>query len=203
MQNVLVIVDPFVYMNTEFETEIGNNFCFFLNHVCEIERKKGTKIIYSLGNNQNDYIPHNGELGDTQHMTDKSINELIKIHQQDIITNSNDLWHEVCNINLNNIFFGGFWFGKCVFSHVSNLIYKSHHKVKPYITMNLCLTLPNSSWIHYLFSDNNNHYSSHVAINKSKFSYSMWGPSGFEKIKLQKSDYVPDKIQLKRGELWR
>jgi hypothetical protein len=170
MNNALMIVDAWkkcVSHDVEKFPHLPQDtksFGVFLNRVCELERKKGTVIIHSPSG--------------------QPIMDEIKIHKQDLIYSASDPIGSAEHINIylkkmnvNNLYVGGFHFGRCTHNHA--IKFKKDAKgSKKYsafcsrvsIVLNLSMVFPCDSWLNL--------------IKKSElvFSHSLWGNSGFEEI---------------------
>ena len=138
---VLVIVDAWKKYNANhyfpsLHDEV-HAFGVFLNEVCKIERKKGTLIIHSHGEN----IPM----------------EQIEIMPEDLILNyPNDLKTVIkkSNFEINEVFYCGFHFGHCIHNQASQGMGDNAN-----IIINLSALLPDGrGWNHIIKRDSTFHY---------------------------------------------
>jgi hypothetical protein len=159
MKTGLVIVDAWDFRTSskhKIHPELyidAKAFGFFLNRVCELERKKGTKIIHSPSPTSRHQIM-----------------EEMKVDQKDlIVTRGRTLTDVIESADLDKIYFAGFHFGRCIHNHASEISRSSN------IVLNLSMTFPGDKWKESIKSrgvDND-------------FRYYMWGPSGFESMKIE------------------
>ena len=104
------------------------SFGGFLNEVCKIERKKGTRIIHSYAH----YTTHSGPMKD------------IEIYPEDmVIPNANDIMAaiEADGDSIDELYWCGFHFGVCVHGQAEAGVGD-----KANIVTNLCLLFPIHSW---------------------------------------------------------
>ena len=185
MKTALVIVDAYEKQFKEHDTEIVNSICPFINHVCNIEREKGTVIIHSLGKGSPEYYEPMEE-----YITKNSINSLIEFHDKDCFTSSEQLHEEIKSKNIEKVYFAGFHFGKCVHYNLNELYghFKNDTSVSVNnLVLNLSMILKGDSekqtW----------HYSIKTGLTvphvgyppPPHYNYNFWGPSGFEGISLK------------------
>jgi len=159
------------------------NFSNFLDYVCDIERKKGTTIIHTFGVNN------------SQLFSQEKINiSQLTVDEKDKVTFAIQLGATILESNIDEIYFCGFHFGKCIQMHMgeSNRYLSGKtargKRRKPYnkslwknnrnIALNLCMILPpplNPETKHWKNSWKED-------INEKRFNYFMWSPWRFEKI---------------------
>ena len=171
MNNALMIVDAWKKCVSHDVKKFPHlpqdtkSFGVFLNRVCELERKKGTVIIHSS--------------------SCQPIMDEIKIHKQDLIYSCSDPINSAKHINahfkkknVNNLYVGGFHFGRCIQRHaikfkkgaIRDKVRFSAVCDKVSIVLNLSMVFPCDSWLE------------HIKNSKVHFSHSLWGNSGFEEI---------------------
>tara|TARA_Y100000004_G_C8949090_1_gene427656 strand:+ start:925 stop:1458 length:534 start_codon:yes stop_codon:yes gene_type:complete len=171
MNNALMIVDAWKecidYDVKEFPNlpQDTKSFGVFLNRVCELEREKGTVIIHSP--------------------SCKPIMDEIKIHEKDLMYSCSDpinsakhINTHLKKINVNNLYVGGFHFGRCIQRHALNFKKgATEDEIRSFsvcdkvsIVLNLSMVFPCDSWLE------------HIKNSKLDFSHSLWGNLGFEEI---------------------
>lgn len=189
MKTGLIIVDAWSvdYNSTVSEGQIPNwslevkdnvrNFCNFLNYVCDVERKKGTTIVHSLGYTN----PMGTDVKGLKRAGLKSIEEAseLKIHKEDEVSYAHDLGKTIRENNLDLLYFCGFHFGKCIQMHI-DLVFGDIKTMKNNrnIILNLCMILkpPKNA-------ETRKHKNSWKGdIDEKRFNYFMWSPWRFEKI---------------------
>ena len=149
------------------------NFCNFLNYVCDIERKKGTTIIHSLGVVNNKLL--NIKKDEASELT---------VDKKDKITFSTKLGKTIYENNIDEVYFCGFHFGKCIQNHIvdSNIFLintnKEQCKRNRNIVLNLSMILPPPLNSETKKWDNNWRKS----IDEKRFNHFMWSPWRFDKI---------------------
>ena len=91
------------------------NFSKFLTYVCNYERDKGTTIIHSLGTQTGDFLK-NIEVSQ------------VKMKVGDSIVGSDFLGKSIMANELDEVYWGGFHFGKCIHTH-SNRTHQYLNKI--------------------------------------------------------------------------
>ena len=114
MNTALVVVDAWNTSKSSLHKEkpmwdrdVKDNvksFSNFINYVCRVERKKNTTIVHSFGMDVQ-----------TADIYDRNLSA-ITIEKKDEVTNSLELGKVI--ENMDEIFFCGFHFGKCVQMHM-------------------------------------------------------------------------------------
>tara|TARA_R100000008_G_C3490609_1_gene118522 strand:- start:51 stop:635 length:585 start_codon:yes stop_codon:yes gene_type:complete len=149
------------------------NFSDFLSYVCDTERQKGTTIIHSFGVNNSDLLEK--EKG--------NVSELV-VDDEDKITFANQLGKTINENNIDEVYFCGFHFGKCIQMHIketSRYLRDNNKKLwrkSRNIALNLCMILPPPDNAELKKHKN----SWKEDINERAYSYFMWSPWRFEKI---------------------
>ena len=156
MRTGLVIVDAWDFRDSSKhkiypELYIDSKaFGVFLNRVCTLERDKGTTIIHS-----------------PSPASRHPIMEEMKIHEDDLVVKLGQTLKQVISMaDLDEIYFAGFHFGRCIHNHASEISSQAN------IVLNLSMTFPGDKWNERIKVRGFGH----------KFNYYMWGHSGFEKI---------------------
>lgn len=145
------------------------NFSDFLDYVCDVEREKKTTIVHSFGMNVKSDDVHN-----------KNLSGVI-IEKEDKVTNCIELGKFI--ENMDEVFFCGFHFGKCIQLHIkiSNKYLINTNKVlhdkNKNIALNLSMILPFNHKSGY-----NPKNSWKFEIEKPYYNYFMWSPWKFEQI---------------------
>ena len=130
MDNALVIVDAWqnvlaqdleLFPNLEDEITV---FCQYLNHVCEHERNKGTRIIFC---------------------SNKPINNAIKPKDGDLVLNRDLGPLEFAKLDY-QYYFAGFHHNRCIKTVMKEAIRYRLLPSRCGIVLNLTMTFPGDSW---------------------------------------------------------
>tara|TARA_R100001126_G_C4836916_1_gene154849 strand:+ start:230 stop:796 length:567 start_codon:yes stop_codon:yes gene_type:complete len=182
MKTALVIVDAydFEYIKKNCNPRINddslnvNPFCKFLNRVCDIQRQKGDIIIQSFN-----------QISGRDEYTVKGLNKNINFQfGTDIFVNRHhDLNKIVRDRKIKKVYFGGFYFGKCI----SNHLFRIHPAEGPNdsftnVALNLSMVVHGHSWKKHILREDE--YSNQRWYKKMK--YYLWGVDGFDRINLIK-----------------
>ena len=179
MNTALVVVDAWNTSKSSFHKEkpmwdkdVKDNvksFSNFINYVCRVERKKNTTIVHSFGMDVQ-----------TADIYDRNLSA-ITIEKKDEVTNSLELGKVI--ENMDEIFFCGFHFGKCVQMHMkmsNKYLSQSNnilHTKNKNIALNLCMILPFNQKPGF-----NPRNSWKFEIREEYYNYFMWSPWKFEQI---------------------
>ena len=194
--------------------DVERNFSNFLNYVCEVERQKGTIIIHTFGVTDSPLLKYSAaprpifghyQLESMESPIPVYLEEKIDISQltvdeKDKITSASQLGKTIDECNLDEVYFCGFYFGKCVHMHIveSNRYLRKNNRglwrKNKNIALNLCMVLPppivHTRWAANL-KPSKPGYSWKAAMNEEialkkygmrSFDYFMWSPWRFEKI---------------------
>mgnify|MGYP003149526650 FL=1 len=134
-------LDPVPKWSDEVKENVIN-FSKFLTYVCDYERDKGTTIIHSLGTKTDNFL--------------KNIDvSQVKMRKGDSIVGSDSLGRSIMANELDEVYWGGFHFGKCIHTH-SNRTHQYLNKIGVVdinclnLVLNLSMILPEKSWGHYI-----------------------------------------------------
>lgn len=150
-------------------------FGTFLNRVCKYERDKKTLIIH---------CPTNFEIMDE-----------IEVYDDDVIFNHNppevtfEDWQKLFIDNdINEIYFGGFHFGRCIHSYVHEL-YRDVGLVestKIGIVLNLSMVYPGDSWLYHIENSERRWDSPDPTYNW--YLWCQHKKGSFQKIKVERDE---------------
>ena len=192
MKSALFVVDAYKFLDKDNNEEISllverdtKAFGTFLNRVCKYERNRGTVIVFPkvYGHNlssDESHSPSNLEIMDEIEVYDEDVifNHNITDGAKEIFPTFNDWQKLFIDNDINEIYFGGFHFGRCIHSYVHEL-YRHIDLVestKIGIVLNLSMVYPGDSWLD--------------SIKKSDpiYNYYLWGQltvSSFEEMKVE------------------
>jgi len=180
MKTALIIVDAydFKYIKKNCDSNINddslnvNPFCKFLNRVCDIQRQKGDIIIQSFNTKQYEY-------------TVKGLNKNINFQfGTDIFVEGNfrDLNKIIRDRKIKKVYFGGFYFGKCINNHLFRIHTAFPNDSVTNVALNLSMVVHGHPWAKHILREDS--YSNQEWYKKMK--YYLWGVEGFDRINLTK-----------------
>jgi len=168
--DILVIVDPWKHLFQrdrlafpDLQEEV-KSFGVFLNTVCKIERKKGTKIIFSLTSKYED----GDEFGDIMDEIEVFPEDL-KSYTVGVAGILEDMKKN--KIEINEIYFAGFHFGRCIHDHAKSS--GIPEEIGLNIVINLSLLYPADLWVDRIKEH-----------GVEQYNYCLWSQHGVERIEL-------------------
>ena len=170
----LVIVDAWEIWDP-FMVDEAHALGAFLNEVCKLERAKGTLIVHSHGEYtpmpQIEIMPEDWEL----HKDDTEVVPVPRLNHYN--PNGDNFLHNSKRYDIDEVYFCGFHFGKCVHHHAVVLMGEPNGAgtCEANIIVNLSSVLPDAilhnSWVE-------------IMEDRDSFHYHLWSRNGIEEIKL-------------------
>ena len=170
----------------DWSDEVKKNikeFSKFLTYVCDFERKRGTTIIHSFGNETTKFIQH----------ANINLISQVKMREGDSIVGSDLIGKAIVEEGLDLVLYGGFHFGKCIHRHSERAEQTLHlngisNMDNLNIALNLSMVLPKHTFKEHI----NNKLAVGIPVipefsdyEPEPYDYYLWSMTGFENIKVR------------------